>query len=41
VKILSRVFRGKFLAGLRRLYRAKKHCAGPAAALADAAQFSN
>ena len=34
VKILSRVFRGKFLAGLKRLYRSKKlYCAGPAAAL--------
>jgi hypothetical protein len=41
VKILGRVFRGKFLAGLKRLYRDNKlHCAGPAAALADAAQFS-
>src|SRR5229473_160681 len=41
VKILSRVFRGKFLAGLKRIYRNKKlHCAGPAAALADSAQFS-
>jgi hypothetical protein len=41
VKILSRVFRGKFLAGLKHLYRGKKlYCAGPAAALADSAQFS-
>jgi hypothetical protein len=41
VKVLSRVFRGKFLAGLKRLYRSKKlYCAGPTAALADAAQFS-
>jgi hypothetical protein len=41
VKILSRVFRGKFLAALKRLYRSKKlHCAGPAAALADPAQFA-
>jgi predicted RNA-binding Zn-ribbon protein involved in translation (DUF1610 family) len=41
VKILSRVFRGKFLAGLKRLYRSKKLCcAGPSAALADSAQFS-
>jgi predicted RNA-binding Zn-ribbon protein involved in translation (DUF1610 family) len=41
VKILSRVFRGKFLAGLKCLYRSKKlYCAGPAAALADSAQFS-
>src|SRR5467141_4617674 len=36
VRILSRVFRGKFLAGLKRLYRDKKLCcAGPATALAD------
>jgi hypothetical protein len=41
VKVLGRVFRGKFLAGLKRLYRDNKlHCAGPAAALADPAQFS-
>jgi hypothetical protein len=41
VKILSRVFRGKFLAGLKRLHRSKKlQCAGPAAALADSAQFT-
>jgi hypothetical protein len=41
VKILSRVFPGKFLAGLKCLYRSKKlYCAGPAAALADSAQFS-
>jgi len=41
VKILSRVFRGKFLAGLKRLYRSKKlHCAGPSAALADAQRFA-
>jgi hypothetical protein len=41
VKVLSRVFRGKFLAGLKRLYRSKKlYCAGPTAALADSAQFS-
>jgi hypothetical protein len=41
VKILSRVFRGKFLAGLKRLCRGKKlYCAGTAAALADSAQFS-
>jgi hypothetical protein len=41
VKVLSRVFRGKFLAALKRLYRSKKlHCAGPAAALADPAQFA-
>jgi Putative transposase/Transposase zinc-binding domain len=41
VRILSRVFRGKFLAGLKRLYRDKKFCcAGPATALADSKQFS-
>jgi predicted Zn-ribbon and HTH transcriptional regulator len=40
VHVLSRVFRGKFLAGLKRLYRRKKLCcAGPAAALADPQQF--
>jgi hypothetical protein len=41
VKVLSRVFRGKFLAGLKQLYRRKKlRCAGPAAALADHKQFA-
>ena len=41
VKVLSRVFRGKFLAGLKQLYRRKKlQCAGPAAALADHKQFA-
>src|SRR5207245_9732811 len=41
VKILSRVFRGKFLAGLKRLYRSKKlSCAGPAVALADSTPVS-
>jgi hypothetical protein len=40
VKVLSRVFRGKFLAGLKRLYRRHKlRCAGPASALADPRQF--
>jgi len=40
VKVLSRVFRGKFLAGLKRLHHSKKlQCAGPAAALADSRQF--
>ena len=40
VKVLSRVFRGKFLAGLKRLYRRKQlRCAGPSAALADEKQF--
>lgn len=41
VKVLSRVFRGKFLAGLKRLHRRNKlQCAGPAAALADQQQFA-
>jgi predicted Zn-ribbon and HTH transcriptional regulator len=41
VRVLSRVFRGKFLAGLKRLHRRKKlQCAGPAAALADRQQFA-
>ena len=41
VKVLSRVFRGKFLAGLKRLHHRKKlQCAGPAAALADRHQFA-
>jgi hypothetical protein len=41
VKVLSRVFRGKFLAGLKRLHGLKKlHCAGPSAALADPQQFA-
>src|SRR5437660_1626910 len=40
VKVLSRVFRGKFCAGLKRLYRRNQlRCAGPAAALADPKQF--
>jgi len=40
VKALSRVFRGKFCAGLKRLYRRNKlRCAGPASALADTKQF--
>ena len=40
VKVLSRVFRGKFCAGLKRLYRRKKlRCAGPASMLADGRQF--
>ena len=38
---LSRVFRGKFLTGLKRLHRRKKLCCtGPAAALADPQQFA-
>ena len=41
VRVLSRVFRGKFLAGLKRLYLRKKlPCAGPAAALAEPQQFA-
>jgi hypothetical protein len=41
VKVLSRVFRGKFLAGLKRLHRRNQLCcAGPAAALADSRQFA-
>jgi len=42
VKVLSRVFRGKFLAGLKRLYQRKElRCAGPAALLANPKQFAN
>ena len=41
VRVLSRVFCGKFLAGLKRLHRSKKlQCAGPAATLADPPQFA-
>jgi predicted Zn-ribbon and HTH transcriptional regulator len=41
VKVLSRVFRGKFLAGLKRLHRRKKLCcSGPSAALTDPQQFA-
>jgi hypothetical protein len=40
VKVLSRVFRGKFLAGLKRFHRRQQlGCAGPTAALADPKQF--
>lgn len=40
VKVLSRVFRGKFIAGLKHLYRRKQlRCAGPSAALAEEKQF--
>src|SRR6202046_1429529 len=40
VKVLSRVFRGKFLAGLKRLHRRQQlRCVGPAVALADPKQF--
>jgi hypothetical protein len=41
VRVLSRVFRGKFLAGLKRFHSSKKlQCAGPAATLADPPQFA-
>lgn len=41
VKVLAKVFRGKFLAGLRRLYGEKKlRCAGPAAALGHPKYFA-
>jgi hypothetical protein len=41
VKVLSRVFRGKFLAGLKCLYQRKQlHCAGPASMLAHPRQFA-
>src|SRR5215469_5610042 len=41
VKVLSRIFRGKFLAGLKRLHHNKKlECAGPAAPLAHSRQFA-
>jgi predicted Zn-ribbon and HTH transcriptional regulator len=41
VKVLSRVFRGKFLAGLKRLHRRNRRCCvGPTAVLADRQQFS-
>jgi hypothetical protein len=40
VKVLSRVFRGKFCAGLKRLYRRKQlRCACPASVLAEPKQF--
>ena len=40
VKVLSRVFRGKFCAGLKHLYRHQRlHCAEPASLLADPRQF--
>ena len=40
VKVLSRVFRGKFCAGLKRLYRRKQlRSAGPASPLANPRQF--
>ena len=41
VRVLSRVFRGKFLARFKRLHRRNKlQCAGPAAPLADPQQFA-
>ena len=41
VKALSRVFRGKSVAGLKRLYRRRKlNCSGPAASLAAPKQFA-
>jgi hypothetical protein len=41
VKALGRVFRGKFVAGLKRLYHRKQlRCQGPAAILADPRQFA-
>jgi len=41
VKVLSRVFRGKLLAGLKRLHRRNElPCAGPAATLADPQQLA-
>jgi len=40
VKVLGRVFRGKFCTGLKRLYRKNRlRCAGPAAALSAPKQF--
>jgi hypothetical protein len=42
VKVLSRVFRGKFVAGLRRAYRQKKlRFHGPIAALEDPKRFAS
>jgi hypothetical protein len=40
-KVLRRVFRGKFLAGLKRLYHHQQlRCRGPASLLADPKQFA-
>ena len=40
-EVLKRVFRGKFIAGLKRLYRRTQlQCTGPAAVLADPKQFA-
>ncbi len=42
VRVLSRVFRAKFLGGLKRLYRRRKlECAGPASVLAAPRQFAH
>ncbi len=41
LEVLKRVFRGKFIAGLKRLYRRTQlQCTGPAAVLADPKQFA-
>jgi len=41
-KALKRVFRGKFLSGLKRLYRRQQlRCGGPASLLADPKQFTH
>ena len=41
IRVLRRVFRGKFLAGLKRLYRQRQlRCSGPASLLADPKQFA-
>jgi hypothetical protein len=41
VKVLGKVFRGKFLDGLKRLYRSHRlRCAGPAAVLSEPSQFA-
>jgi hypothetical protein len=41
VKVLSRVFRGKFCAALKRLHQRKRlRCAGPASLLAEPKQFN-
>jgi hypothetical protein len=42
VKVLRRIFRGKFLTGLKRLYRHKQLCcSGPASLLRDPKQFAH
>jgi hypothetical protein len=41
VRVLSRVFRGKFVAGLKKLFRKNKlRCSGPCERLCDAKQFA-